>query len=409
MRAAFADGLRSVAIVFVHGYRYPEHEAAAAAIADEIGFTQVSVSHEVSPLDQARRPRRHDRRRRVPLADSAPLRRAGRRPRCPASPLYFMQSSGGLIDAAGFRGKDAILSGPAGGVVGMVQTAQARGLRPRDRLRHGRHLDRRRALRGRARACVRHAGRGRARAGADDEHPHRRRGRRLDPHVRRRARSRRAAERGFRSGAGVLPPRRPAHGDRRQRDARQDPARVLSRRCSVRAATKRSTPTSSRRSSPTLADEIERATGTRPSPEAVAEGFVDVAVGAMANAVKKISVARGYDVTRYALQCYGGAGGQHACAVADALGIETVLVHPLAGVLSAYGMGLADQSVMRETSVEETAHRRRAGDRAAGRGARPRGGRRARPPGCERRPRAAAAARAPALRGHRLRAGRSVR
>ncbi|HKW84626.1 MAG TPA: hydantoinase B/oxoprolinase family protein, partial [Burkholderiaceae bacterium] len=102
-----------------------------------------------------------------------------------------------------------------------------------------------------------------------------------------------------------------------------------------------------------LAAEIERATGVKRSPEEVAEGFIDIAVGAMANAIKKISVARGYDVTRYALQCFGGAGGQHACRVADALGMSRVFAHPLAGVLSAYGMGLADQSVMREAAVEQ--------------------------------------------------------
>ncbi|MDQ1465848.1 MAG: hypothetical protein QOH10_263, partial [Actinomycetota bacterium] len=102
-----------------------------------------------------------------------------------------------------------------------------------------------------------------------------------------------------------------------------------------------------------LAIDIERATGRRQTPEEVAEGFIDVAVGAMANAVKNISLARGYDVTRYTLQCYGGAAGQHACRVADALGIDTVFVHPLAGVLSAYGMGLADQSVMRAAAIEQ--------------------------------------------------------
>jgi 5-oxoprolinase (ATP-hydrolysing) len=101
-----------------------------------------------------------------------------------------------------------------------------------------------------------------------------------------------------------------------------------------------------------LADEIARATGTRLAPEAVAAGFVDIAVGSMANAIKKISVARGYDVTRYTLQCFGGAGGQHACLVADALGMERVFVHPLAGVLSAYGMGLADQAVLRQEAIE---------------------------------------------------------
>src|SRR6185295_9165276 len=101
-----------------------------------------------------------------------------------------------------------------------------------------------------------------------------------------------------------------------------------------------------------LADEIARATRTRLAPEAVAAGFVDIAVGSMANAIKKISVARGYDVTRYTLQCFGGAGGQHACLVADALGMSRVFVHPLAGVLSAYGMGLSDQNAIREAAVE---------------------------------------------------------
>jgi 5-oxoprolinase (ATP-hydrolysing) len=101
-----------------------------------------------------------------------------------------------------------------------------------------------------------------------------------------------------------------------------------------------------------LADELARATATRLAPEAVAAGFVDIAVGSMANAIKKISVARGYDVTRYTLQCFGGAGGQHACLVADALGMERVFVHPLAGVLSAYGMGLADQAVLRQEAIE---------------------------------------------------------
>ena len=101
-----------------------------------------------------------------------------------------------------------------------------------------------------------------------------------------------------------------------------------------------------------LAAEIARETGGARSAEEVAEGFIDIAVGSMAGAIKKISVARGYDVTRYTLQCFGGAGGQHACRVADALGMSRVFVHPLAGVLSAYGMGLADQTAMRQAAIE---------------------------------------------------------
>ncbi len=101
-----------------------------------------------------------------------------------------------------------------------------------------------------------------------------------------------------------------------------------------------------------LAARISQATGTPTTAEAVAAGALQIAVASMANAIKRISVARGYDVTGYTLQCFGGAGGQHACAVADALGMQQVLIHPLAGVLSAYGMGLADQIAMREASIE---------------------------------------------------------
>ena len=135
-------------------------------------------------------------------------------------------------------------------------------------------------------------------------------------------------------------------------DARQDPAGVLPAR--VRAARRPAArrATSSPRASPRSPARSRAATGTARAPEAVAEGFIDIAVGSMANAIKKISVARGYDVTRYTLQCFGGAGGQHACRVADALGMTRVFVHPLAGVLSAYGMGLADQTVMREAAIE---------------------------------------------------------
>jgi 5-oxoprolinase (ATP-hydrolysing) len=113
----------------------------------------------------------------------------------------------------------------------------------------------------------------------------------------------------------------------------------------------------------------------------VAEGFINIAVQQMANAIKKISVARGYDVTRYTLQCFGGAGGQHACLVADALGMTRVLVHPLAGVLSAYGMGLADQNVIREQAVElhAGAEALRASSQAAGCAGRCRAGRAAAP------------------------------
>ena len=111
-------------------------------------------------------------------------------------------------------------------------------------------------------------------------------------------------------------------------------------------------PTSCARKFAALADEIASATGDARTPQHVAEGFLQIAVANMANAIKQVSVQKGHDVTRFALQCFGGAGGQHACLVADALGMETVFIHPFAGVLSAYGMGLADQTVMREQAVE---------------------------------------------------------
>ena len=103
-----------------------------------------------------------------------------------------------------------------------------------------------------------------------------------------------------------------------------------------------------------LAAEIETATGDRRSPVEVADGFLKIAVDNMANAIKQISVQRGYDVTDYTLNSFGGAGGQHACLVADALGMTRVFVHPFAGVLSAYGMGLAEQRIIRERAVEKT-------------------------------------------------------
>ena len=271
----------------------------------------------------------------------------------PGVRLFFMQSSGGLTEAQRFQGKDAILSGPAGGIVGMVRTALAAG---HDRLigfdMGGTSTDVS-ALRWRVRARLRDAGGRRAHARADDEHPHGGGRRRIDPGLRRRAAARRAAQRRRQPRAGQLPPRRPADGHRCQRHARQHPAAALSaclrpgrrRRARWRRRARALRTTGRTRCKPPPAG----ATGA----EALADGFLRIAVQAMANAIKRISVARGHDVTGYTLQCFGGAGGQHACGVADALGMTRVFVHPLAGVLSAYGMGLADQTTLREASVEQ--------------------------------------------------------
>ena len=187
------------------------------------------------------------------------------------------------------------------------------------------------------------------------QHPHGRRRRRLDLHVRRRALSRRAGVRGRQSRSGLVSARRSADGHRLQRDGRQARSGAVSRRCSARAATSRSTPTSCARSSRRSPPTSQRATGMR----AHARGgrrraSSQIAVENMANAIKHISVQRGYDVTEYTLCCFGGAGGQHACLVADALGMTRVFIHPLAGVLSAYGMGLADVRALRQQAVEAT-------------------------------------------------------
>lgn len=348
--AAHDAGLRSVAIVFMHGYRYPAHEQAAAALARELGFTQVSVSHAVSPLMKL--VSRGDTT--VVDAYLSPILRryveqvAGE---MPGVPLYFMQSSGGLTDAGAFHGKDAILSGPAGGIVGMVRTAQIAGLErvigfdmggtSTDVSHFAGEFERAfetqvAGVRMRAPMMSIHtvaAGGGsilsfdgaRLRAGPASA------GANPGP-----ACYRRGGPLAVTDANVMLGKIQPAHFPK---VFGPDANLPLDRGIVAEQFAR-------------MAAEIERATGTKRTPEEVAEGFVDIAVGAMANAIKKISVARGYDVTRYTLQCFGGAGGQHACRVADALGMDRVFVHPLAGVLSAYGMGLADQSVIREAAIE---------------------------------------------------------
>ena len=269
----------------------------------------------------------------------------------------------------------------------------ARGLRQDHRLRHGRHVDRRHALGRRVRARVRDRSRRRAPARADDAHPHGRRRRRLDLHVRRRALSRRPRVRRRESRPGVVPARRPARGHRLQRDGRQARSRAVPEGVRAATATRRSTPTSCARSSQRSPARSRRRPASSERPRQIADGFLKIAVENMANAIKHISVARGYDVTEYTLCCFGGAGGQHACAVADALGMTRVFIHPLAGVLSAYGMGLADVRSLRQQAVETRSRREHARAARAGvRRARGGGARRGAPAGHRRR-RASRAAR----------------
>jgi 5-oxoprolinase (ATP-hydrolysing) len=350
LRSAFADGLRSCAIVFLHGYRYVRHERAAEDLARQIGFTQISVSHRVSPLMKL-----------VPRGDttvvdaylSPILRRYVDRVALlmPGVPLFFMQSSGGLAQAHHFHGKDAILSGPAGGIVGMARTAQTAG---HTKLigfdMGGTSTDVSHFAGEYERAFDTEVGGVRVRAPMMSIHSIAAGGGsiiRFDG-----ARLRVGPE-----SAGASPG--PA-SYRRAGPLTITDANVLLGRIQPEFFPRVFGPRANEpldgdivaRLFSELAERMTRATGIPTSPEQVAGGALQIAVGSMANAVKRISVMRGYDVSGYTLQCFGGAGGQHACQVADALGMTRVFIHPLAGVLSAYGMGLADQIVIRHAAVE---------------------------------------------------------
>ena len=344
MQGHFDNGLRSVAIVFMHAYRYTEHEKAAKRLAQAIGFTQISTSHETSPM------MKFVSRGDTTVVDaylSPILRRyvdqVARE--MPGVRLYFMQSSGGLADAQVFQGKDAILSGPAGGIVGMARTAALAG--------HDRVIG---FDMGGTSTDVSHFAGEFEREFETQVAGVRMRAPMMSIHTVAAGGGSILAFDGarFRVGpqsAGANPG--PASYRRGGPLAVTD-ANVLLGKVQPRffphvfglAGTEALDAQVVREKFDALAVKTGR------TAHQVAEGFIEIAVQQMANAIKKISVARGYDVTRYTLQCFGGAGGQHACLVADALGMGCVLVHPLAGVLSAYGMGLADQTLIREQAVE---------------------------------------------------------
>ncbi|MGP3967757.1 hydantoinase B/oxoprolinase family protein [Streptomyces sp. 6N223] len=350
LAAAHRDGFRSAAVLLLHGYRHPAHERAVAGLARDAGFTQVSSSHEVSPL--IRLVSRGD----TTVVDaylSPVLRRYVDQVAAELKDvrLMFMQSNGGLREATRFRGKDAVLSGPAGGVVGMARASAEAGFdrvigfdmggTSTDVSHHAGELER---VFGTEVAGVRmrspmidihtvaagggsilHFDGSRYRVGPDSA------GAVPGPACYRRGGPLTVTD------ANVMLGRvQPAHFPHVFGPGGDQPldADTVTERFAALAAT------------------IAEATGDRRGPEEVAAGFLEIAVLNMANAVKKISVQRGHDVTRYALTSFGGAGGQHACAVADALGIDTVVVPPLAGVLSAYGIGVADATALREQSVE---------------------------------------------------------
>jgi 5-oxoprolinase (ATP-hydrolysing) len=357
LQAAYEQGIRSCAIVLMHGYRYPKHEQQLAELATTIGFTQISVSHQVSPLvkfvsrgdttvvDAYLSPilRRYVTQVTQALGD-------------PSINLMFMQSNGGLTAASQFQGKDSILSGPAGGIVGAVKTSAQAGF---DRiigfdmggtstdvshfnaaLNHGQYertLETEVAgvrLRVPMMAIHTVAAGGGSILSFDGARY------RVGP-----------------ASAGAYP------GPACYRNG--GPLTVTD--CNVLLGKVQAQfflqvfgpagdlpidTTIVKQKFQQLATEINQATGQNQTVEAVAAGFLRIAIDKMANAIKKISVQRGYDITQYTLCCFGGAGGQHACLIADALGMSQIFLHPYAGVLSAYGMGLADRRCLKEAAIE---------------------------------------------------------
>ncbi len=371
LQAAFDRGIRSCAIVLLHGYRYPDHEIQVGKIAKNIGFTQISLSHQVSPLmklvsrgdttvvDAYLSPILRHYIQQLTLTLSLPAQepnfsgKAGQSNQVStldqnqAIELLFMQSNGGLVNAANFQGKDCILSGPAGGIVGAVQTSLQAGFQKIITFDMG----------GTSTDVAHFCG----------EYE-----RVLETEVAGvRVRSPMLAIHTVAAGGGSLV----SFDGMRYRvgpdsaGAQPGPAcygqggGLTVTDCNLMVG----------KLQPEFFPKVFGVTGDLPldgevvreqfheliqtindgrTPEQVAAGFLSIAVEKMANAIKKISLQRGYDVADYALCCFGGAGGQHACAIADVLGIKTIFIHPYAGVLSAYGMGLADVRVIKEQAIE---------------------------------------------------------
>jgi 5-oxoprolinase (ATP-hydrolysing) len=369
LQQAYDEGIRSCAIVFMHGYRYSEHEKQVAKIAKEIGFTQISVSHEVSPLmklvsrgdtavvDAYLSPilRRYVEQVISQLIDADsgnegllmpnaqfPM------PNAQFPKLMFMQSNGGLVDAAQFQGKNSILSGPAGGIVGAVQTSKKAGF---DKI-----------------ITFDMGG-----TSTDVAHFNGEYEREFETEIAGvRLRSPVMAIHTVAAGGGSIVFFDGARYRVGPESAGANPGPACYRKggpltvtdCNVMLGKIQPdffpkvfglngdlpiAPEVVKQKFGQLAGEI----GGERTAEEVAEGFLAIAVEKMANAVKKISLQRGYDVSEYTLCCFGGAGGQHACAIADALGMKRVFIHPYAGVLSAYGMGLADVRAIRERAIEQ--------------------------------------------------------
>ncbi|WP_414568763.1 hydantoinase/oxoprolinase family protein [Nostoc sp. CCY 9925] len=351
LQAVYQTGIRSCAIVFMHSDRYPEHEKQVATIAQEIGFTQISVSHQVSPLMKL--VSRGDTT--VVDAYLTPILRSYVNQiasQLPQVKLMFMKSDGGLVAAEQFQGKDSILSGPAGGIVGAVQTSKRAGFELVITFDMGG-------------------------TSTDVAHFKGEYERQLESEIA-----------GARMRVPVLAINTIAAGGGSilffdgssyrvgPESAGSIPGPACYRRGGTLAVTDANVMLGKIHPEyfpsvfgidgnlpldkdvviekfAQLAQEIVTATGNHCTPEQVAAGFMAIAVENMANAIKKISLQRGYDVTQYVLCCFGGAGGQVACLIADTLGMKKIFLHPYAGVLSAYGMGLADVRAIRESGVEQ--------------------------------------------------------
>jgi 5-oxoprolinase (ATP-hydrolysing) len=350
LQAAYDDGLRACAIVFLHGYRYPEHEEQVAMMAREMGFMQVSVSHEVSPL--MRLVSRGDTTVVDAYLSPLLLRYLARvREDLPDTRVMFMQSNGGLADASALRAKNSILSGPAGGVAGAAQASRAAGL---DRVIS---FD----MGGTSTDVAHYAG----------EYE-----RALETEIAGvRMRTPIMAVHTVAAGGGSIlhfdgaryrvgPNSAGAHpgpacyrkgGPLTITDANVMVGKILPDLFPRVFGPQGNLPLDVevvRGGFTELAAQVERQGGGPLTPEGVAEGFLRIAVENMTNAIKRISVHQGHDVSKYALCSFGGAGGQHACRIADALGMSRVLIHPYAGVLSAYGIGLADFRTTRHRAIE---------------------------------------------------------
>lgn len=344
---AYGKGYRSVAIALMHSYRFPEHERKLGHMAQQSGFTQVSLSHEASPLIKL--VSRGDtavvdaylspilRRYVGQVADALGTAQGG------CDKLMFMRSNGGLTDATLFEGRDAILSGPAGGVVGMVRTAAEQGFEKLIGFDMG----------GTSTDVCHYAG-----AFERD----------LETEIAGvRMRAPMMSIHTVAAGGGSILSYRDGRMQVGPESAGANPGPASYRRggpltvtdCNVllgKLQPDQFPPVFGPDADQPLDVEVVRAkfaemaeaVGGGRTAEDIAEGFLRIAVENMANAIKKISVQRGYDVTKYTMNCFGGAGGQHACLVADALGMESIFIHPFAGVLSAFGMGLADVRAMRE-------------------------------------------------------------